>query len=242
MCWTEIFRTLQNIRSINRPQAPLQTHTPGALPRLRCLQASCHLCPTLWSLYHVHYSWSQCVGGYTGGKEPWPPSPLANWHAFPPFLFLLFCHMRLPWSTWAFSLLPSSQMSATAPITAEYAFHVGENEGTKSQIWSKTAERKVRREERFYSVKHEHRVISPPPPHQSNWRLCSLWNCGELVQDEEKKLSINGGIMAWQTMQRSSEERSHYIFSVPLVFFDPTRAAEAVITGLVLVNVPDERR
>lgn len=43
-------------------------------------------------------------------------------------------------------------------------------------------------------------------------------------------------------MQQSLEERSHYIFSVPLVFFDLIHAAEAVLTGLVLVAAPDEQR
>lgn len=43
-------------------------------------------------------------------------------------------------------------------------------------------------------------------------------------------------------MQQSLEEHSHYIFYVQPVFFDLIQAAEAVITGLVLVAAPDEPR
>lgn len=51
-----------------------------------------------------------------------------------------------------------------------------------------------------------------------------------------------GGVMTWQTMQQSLEERSHFIFRVQPVFFDLIPAAGPVITGLVLVVAPDEPR
>lgn len=75
----------QDSGAINRQQALLQTHlvippalTPGVSPGLQSLQPPCHLCPTLLSLYHFHYLWSQSVG-YTGAEEPWPPPLPVYW-------------------------------------------------------------------------------------------------------------------------------------------------------------------